>query len=475
MIDVSTPSAHDATRAMRIGVLTVAALAAVAILGLLWPHPRAGQASVQRPNVVLIVADDMRLDGLWAMKNLLQMAERGTTFNQFFVTTPLCCPSRATILTGLYARHHGVRGNSPPLGGVEVFDDRSTTATWLQAAGIRTGLVGRYLNGYESEAIAPGWNYWFVLQQAGGEYSNYYRYRATDQGQQRYYGSEAASYSTRVLGDQIKKFLSADRTTPFALQFTPRAPHDPATPDRIDSGAFKEHEYTLSPAYNEADVSDKPSFVRSRRPLNDKELEEIERFRRGQWESLISVDRVLANMVEQLRADGRLDNTWFIFMSDNGLMLGEHRKNEEKTCPYEECVHVPLVIIPPAGMVVPRTDEHIVASIDLAPTIAAIMGVTPASPVDGENLLALLTDSATPWRDAIVLEAWTEASDAGFSAIRTADRKYVRYVNGEEELYDLAVDPHELDNRAADPGRADEKARLAAKLEGMLAEQPHAP
>lgn len=467
----------DLTRATRLGLLTVTALAALAMAGLFWPRPIAGQASAQRPNVVLILTDDMRLDGLWVMQNLLQVAgERGTIFNQFVVTTPLCCPSRATYLTGLYARNHLIRANNPPLGGYELFDPSSTIATWMQPAGIRTGIIGRYLNGYADESVQPGWNYWFVLQQAGGEYSNYYRYRATDQGQQRYYGSDAGSYSTRVLGAQIQKFLQADRGTPFMLQFTPRTPHDPATPDRLDSGAFEQYDYTLPPSYNEPDVSGKPSFIQSRPRFTDKQLEEIERFRRGQWASLLSIDRVFKQMVDTLTADGRIDNTWFIFTSDNGLMLGEHRKAEEKTCPYEECVHLPLVIIPPPGVTSIRTDDHLVGNIDIAPTMAAIMGVQPTTPVDGYSLLPLLSDPSTPWRDAIVLEAWSEANEAaGFQAVRTLDRTFVRYTGDEEELYDLTADPYQLRNRAADPAWAAEKARLEARLEALLAEPPHAP
>lgn len=466
------------SRATRLGILTVAALVALSIGGQFWPRPiAAGQTSAQRPNVILILTDDMRLDGLWVMKNVLAAAaERGTVFNQYVVTTPLCCPSRATYLTGLYARHHQVRTNNPPLGGYETFDPALSMANWMQPAGIRTGIIGRYLNGYADESIAPGWNYWFVIQQAGGEYSNYYRYRATDQGEQRYYGSEASSYSTRVLGDQIQKFLQADRTTPFMLHFSPRTPHDPATPDRIDSGAFKELEYSLPPSYNEADVSGKPSFIQGRPRFTPKQLDEIERFRRGQWESLLSVDRVFQQMVDTLTADGRINNTWFIFTSDNGLMLGEHRKAEEKTCPYEECVHLPLVVIPPPGVTAVRTDDHIVANIDVAPTMAAIMGVEPTGPIDGQSLLPLLSDPATPWRDAVVLEAWSEANEeAGFQAVRTRDRVYVDYTGDEEELYDLVGDPYQLRNRAADPAWAAEKSGLKARLEALLAEPPHAP
>lgn len=423
--------------------------------------------------MVLVVVDDMRYDGLWAMPRLSQLAqERGIVFDRFFVPTPLCCPSRATYLTGLYARHHGVIANSPPNGGVQAFDDRSTLATWLQAAGVRTGLIGRYLNGYESVYVAPGWNFWFVLWQASEDYSNYFDYRVTDNGQRRYFGSKPQNYSTRVITEQALTFLSEERERPFMLMLTPRAPHGPATPDPDDAGVYKTRDFPVPPSYNEEDVSDKPSFIRKLGPLTENEQEDIELFRRRQWEALLGVDRMIGAVLDTLAADGRLDNTWLIFSSDNGLTLGEHRRDGHKSCPYEECVRVPLVVVPPRGFAAPRTDDHLVANIDIAPTIADIMGAQPASPVDGRSLLPLLRDPSAPWRDALVLEMLKDSEGDRFDAIRTADWKYVRYPNGEEELYDERSDPYELDNRAGDPALAAEKAALAQRLDELIATPP---
>jgi len=130
---------------------------------------------------------------------------------------------------------------------------------------------------------------------------------------------------------------------------------------------------------------------------------------------------------------------------------------------------VPLVIVPPAGFAVPRTDDHLVANIDLAPTIAAIVGTEPHAPVDGQSLLPLIADPSAAWRDALVLEQWHEREDMRFDAVRTANRKYVRYANGEEEVYDEDADPYELDNLAGRPEWAAEKGRLAAHLDSLLA------
>jgi N-acetylglucosamine-6-sulfatase len=423
-------------------------------------------------NIVLIVADDMRFDSLWVMSTLGRLVEeRGVTFNRAYVTTPLCCPSRASILTGLYARHHGVRGNAPPAGGVAAFDDRSTLATWLQAAGVRTGLIGRYLNGYESTDVPLGWDFWFALWQFSERHGNYNNYRVTDQGERRYSDSRPESYSTRVIGQQARRFLEEERGRQFMLMLTPRTPHYPATPDPIDSGKLKGVELPLPPSYDEQDVSDKPAWVRENGRIRPKEHEENETFRRLQLESLLSLDREIGVLLDTLRADGRLDRTWIIFTSDNGVLIGEHRLSIGKSCAYEECVRVPLVVVPPTGMFrdVPREDEHLVANIDLAPTIAEIMGVEPAGPVDGRSLLRLFRDPAAPWRDALVLEAWSDSDGKQFVALRTADRKYVHYGDGDEELYDEAGDPYELQDLAGESTRRAEKARLAAHLSALLA------
>ena len=436
---------------------------------------RAGSTALQpadagRPNVVLIVADDMRVDGLQAMPALGRLAERGVTFTNAFATTPLCCPSRASILTGRYARHHGVQSNLPPNGGVGRFDDRSTLATWLQASGVRTGLVGRYLNGYRSRKVPPGWDHWFALQQGDDDVNLYYRYEVNHNGADESYGSQSEDYSTRVLGRRAVRFVEAEPARPFMLLFAPRAPHGPATPDPNDAGAFKDLELAPAPSYDEEDLSDKAGPVRALGRLSARDHERMATLRRRQFETLLGLDRAIEQLVETLRAGGRLDRTWIIFTSDNGLTLGEHRLTLDKACPYEECARVPLVVVPPGGLDGPRTDDRLVANVDLAPTIAQIMGVAPEPPTDGQSLLPLIEDPAAPWRDALTLEAWSDrAGNRGFTAIRTADRKYVRHEGGDEELYDLAADPHELQSLAADPTRAAERTDLATRLDSLLA------
>jgi N-acetylglucosamine-6-sulfatase len=428
-------------------------------------------AGALRANVLFILADDMRSDGLQAMPNLQRLAQGGVTFDRYYATTPLCCPSRATYLTGLYARHHGVLTNSSPLGGVSRFDDRSTLATWAQAAGIRTGLIGRYLNGYESDYIPPGWDSWFGIWQSGEGYSNYFRYRVTTPEKVRYYGSEPDDYSTRVIGEQAGTFLSETADQPFLLVLAPRTPHGPATPDPLDSGAFKGVELPLAPSFNEEDVRDKPGYVKDRGRLSDDHREKLLTLKRLQLESLLSLDRMIEALVEQLRADGRLEHTWIVFASDNGLTLGEHRLGEVKMCPYEECARIPLVIVPPAGAAaqVPRIDTHLTANIDLAPTIAELLGVRPPTAVDGQSLVPLLADPNADWRDAVVLEQWSEEPDPDFVGIITQDRKYVRYRGRDRELYDLAQDPYELENLNGRRERQAEQLQLDERLTTLLA------
>jgi N-acetylglucosamine-6-sulfatase len=437
------------------------------------PGAVATSANGSRPNVLLIVADDMRFDSLWVMKSLTAAAaQRGVTFSRAYVTTPLCCPSRASILTGRYARNHGVVANSPPQGGVQAFDDTSTLATWLQRSGIRTGLVGRYLNGYTSLGMPPGWSYWFAIWQASEAYGSYYDYRVNDNGTQRYFGSKPEAYSTRVLTEQSLRFLEQDRERPFMLMLAPRAPHGPATADPLDSGKSKGLELPpLPPSFDEEDVSDKPWAVRRLRRLNRDEHKDIEVFRGRQLETLMGLDRAIAALIEALRVDGRLEHTWVIFTADNGLTLGEHRRELHKSCPYEECVRVPLIVIPPEGASQPRVDDHLVANIDLAPTIADILRLEPGGPVDGRSLLPLINDPTTAWRDAVVIEMLKEDSQergVRFEALRTSDSKYVRYPNGEEELYDEAADQYELQNLAGDSSWTAVKGSLAERLNELL-------
>lgn len=454
------------------------ALGLVVVLGMLlalgwapggWDGQGTAAAAPARPNVVLVVADDMRADGLQAMPTVQSLAAQGITFSRAMVTTPLCCPSRASILTGQLAHHHGVLTNEAPRGGVGAFDSTSTIATWLQGAGVRTGLVGRYLNQYDSLTIPPGWEHWFAFHQNEEQVGIYTDYHVNDNGVRRYFGVDEDDYSTRVLGREARAFLEEQRDRPFFLLLTPRAPHAPALPDPEDAGLYRTTELPLPGSYDEADVSDKPAWVRENGRLKQGEAEEIERLRRRQLESLVSLDREIARIVDSLRADGRLGTTWIVFTSDNGLVLGEHRLDAGKSCPYEPCVNVPMVVVPPGGLPAGRTDDRLVANIDLAPTIAEIMGATVEAPVDGMSWLPLVDGSQAGWRDELLLEQWRDTPEKRWRGIRTTTHKLVRYDNGDEELYDLVTDPDELQNLARNSMFAAERNDLTTRLDALLA------
>ena len=436
---------------------------------------RPGSTQSARPNVVLFLTDDQRHDTLEYMPIVQrELVGRGITFTNAYVTTPLCCPSRASILTGLYAHHHGVLRNKGVDGGWRGFDDSSTLATWLQAAGVRTMLLGKYLNLYASLKVPPGWSEWFAFWDKGPE-RKYYDYTVNHNGAARQYGDSEEEYSTDTLAREAVSLLRADAERPFFLYLSFDGPHAPAKPAKQDQRDIRKGRFELGvqrlPSYDEEDVGDKPSWVRQLPRLTPAEQQELDKFRRNQIATLQGIDRAVGAVVDALRADGRLDNTWLVFMSDNGLSLGEHRFAREKACGYEECVRVPLVVVPPPSRLAelggPRTDPRLVLNIDLAPTFAELAGVVPDRAVDGRSILPLLADPAAAWRSEAVLELWADDDEMAFQGLRADGWKYLRYDNGEQELYDLGADPYELENLAAQPDRAARRAELAARLDAL--------
>ena len=438
-----------------------------------------------RPNVVLIVTDDQRWNSLFAMPNVERyLVRRGVTFTNAFVTTSLCCPSRASILTGEYSRHTGVYNDSGgPHGGAPAFKDTSTLATWLHGVGYDTALVGKYMNSYNLIAhhIPPGWSHWDAIDSAKPAL-HYYDYAINEDGQLHYYGSDPSDYVDTVLGHLGTQFLATARP-PFFLEFCPTAPHAPAIPAPGDEQRFHVP-LPYRPNFNEADMSDKPwagMFPRFARTGF------ITRFWDQQLDSLQQVDRTVGAFVRVLRIDGQLANTVFVFTTDNGILLGEHRLAIVKVWPYEESIRVPLVIAG-AGVVDPgRTNPDFALNIDLAPTIAQLAGVRPGLPVDGRSLVPLMMNRHPPWRTSFVVEYLGNggAGDdyvAPFEGIRTLRYLYVRYgrlrvrvggplvpyPNGSEELYDLKSDPYELRNLARLPQYQQLRARLAGQLARLL-------
>jgi N-acetylglucosamine-6-sulfatase len=431
---------------------------------------RAEVRIASRPDIVLVLTDDQRADTIWAMPTVrTEVVERGVHSPNAFVVNPLCCPSRASILTGKYSYSTGVYRNDPPHGGFEAFDDRSTVATWLQAAGYRTALVGKYLNGYRGKYLPPGWDHWFVTY--GGD--RYYGYTSNMDGELRTAGEDPSAYSTTVLADDADAFIrSTEPTRPLFLLLAPHAPHDPATPAPGDADAFDDLAEWRPASFDEPDVADKPDHIRKRARFDAATRTEVDRFRMDQHRSLLAVDRAVGQILQALRETGRLAQAFVAFTSDNGMHWGEHRW-DTKIVPYEESIRVPFVIRFDAVIDAPRIDERIVLNIDLAPTFAELAGaVTPGC--DGQSLVELLRDSTSQWRRDFLVEhlGLNRPQVPTYQAVRTERHVYVRYGTGETELYDLTSDPLQLDNEALDPERDEARATLERRLEELSRPMP---
>jgi arylsulfatase A-like enzyme len=423
---------------------------------------------VARPDIVLILTDDQRYDLMPYMPlTAARLAGEAVQFQYAFAPTPNCCPARATILTGLYSHNTGVMQSYGSFGGATKFNPTSTIATWLQPLGYRTGLYGKYLNDYFrlSPAVPPGWSEFHAFVRDDDDY--YYNYTLNDNGDTRDYGFAEADYSTPLIAAKAAEFIASTPVSqPLFLYFTPFGPHQPATPHPSDIGSFASFPPQRPPSYNESDVSDKPAWVRAL-PLIDAEgMAASDAFHRSQLETLQSVDRAVATIVDALVASGRWANTRLIFASDNGLMWGEHRIKDTKFCVYEECVRVPLWVRVPGQA--PRTDDHLVAQIDFAPTIAEWAGAVPATRMNGMSLVPLLADPATPWRSELLLETLHSSSlRTSWSAVRTPSYLYAEYENGNQELYDLQTDPFQLTNVVGDPAYAAVVQTLRTKLAAL--------
>ncbi|MGE5227708.1 MAG: sulfatase [Planctomycetaceae bacterium] len=421
--------------------------------------------AASKPNVVVILTDDQRWDELDRMPVLQrELIDRGTVFTRSFVANPLCCPSRSTILTGRYSHSTGVYTNGGAHGGFPAFDDASTLATWLQAAGYRTGLVGKYLNHYtDASYIPPGWDEWHAF--LGNP--EYLGYTLSNDGARTSYGSTAEDYSTDVLAQLATRFVSSTPAgQPLFLFFTPYAPHVPARPAPRDAQAFPDFVGIRPPNLNEADVSDKPAWVRAL-PLSTETWDEL---RLRQYRALLSVDDAIGSIVAALDAAGRTGHTLFVYASDNGLSSMSHRW-AGKQVPWEESIRVPLIVRYDPLAQAPK-DGHLVLNVDYAPTIGALAGVrTPGA--EGRSLVPLLKGKAVPWRGTILVEHFGRSvSVPSFCAVRTKTHMYARWQGGEEELYDLVADPYELQSLASDPTYARLKEKLHSRLARLCSPPP---
>lgn len=420
----------------------------VLLSGLMLVPATSAQESTS-PNVVVIVTDDQRADQLAKMPLVNEiLGEHGVMFDNAFASQPLCCPSRISILRGQYSHTTGIYENGGALGGWNGVHssglENSTLATWLDDAGYRTGLIGKYLNDYPGPPeIPPGWDFW-----RGGK--------------SEWYGADPDAYQTHVLTDWAEEFIQdTGSNTPLFLYVSYFVPHVPATPEPQYAGDPRCADVSTidRPSFNEADMSDKPLFMQDE-PLMTPQQETTFGINlpRRQCRSLLSVDDGVGAIVQALEEADRLSNTLIVFVSDHGLLLGEHRIPAGKGVTYEEAARIPLAIrYDPLTAGQARVDQHLVLNIDLAPTIVDLLGldVTPGCPdppfgecsgaFDGVSLAPLLEDPATQWRDALLLE------NRKSCGVRTEGYVYRLYSTHEEELYDLSADPFETTNLMFEP------------------------
>jgi arylsulfatase A-like enzyme len=462
----------------RKGIERLVALMAIATSVFAIVGPGAGrereavaQTDPSGPDLVLIVLDDGRRELLRYMPNVRRhLIRKGIEFTNGYVVNPVCCPSRASILTGLYSHSTGVYTNRRPDGGFDAFRDGSTIATWLHAAGYRTALIGKYLNQYGPDGyVPPGWDRWFATFRNGG----YFDYAAVSDGETMHFGEDRGDYGTTVLASEAVSFIRETAASdPLFLYLTPHAPHEPATPERRDRDSFAGLPPWRPPSYDERDLSDKPAHMQDQPTLDAPQRAEIDAFRIRQIQALQSVDRMVGRVVRALRETGRLDDTLLVFTSDNGMLWGEHRLFGKSEI-YEEAVGVPFVVRYDPMIEEARSDEHLVLNIDFAPTLAELAGVEPEE-VEGRSLLPLLRGSGERWRHAFLIEHMGkhERSTPTFCAIHTARYVLVRFATGEEELYDLVRDPSQMTNRVGRRGYRSIGRDLRSELRGLCDPEP---
>ena len=471
-------------------------------------------ASNRRPNVVVIMADDMRADDLRFMPSVRRlMIRKGLRFSNSFSPYPLCCPARSSFLSGQYAHNHRVFSHRRPYGFAS-FDDRRTIATALRRSGYRTGFVGKYLNNYGVQKVRrsgrpslryvpPGWSDWHASidhtafpwsHRLSGSTYHYFDTTFNADGRLEPHQGE---YNTNVIGEKARKLIGkySRKPAPFFLWVSSVAPHHggPTESDdpfvRTESGRRFKFKSPARPNWvkgrfnnqirrgvgltrnnvSEADVSDKPAHIRRLHELSRQERRALRNTSRQRAESIYVLDREVASIIRKLKRAREYRNTVLVFTSDNGYFAGEHRKRDGKVLPYEPALRVPLVVA--GGRIRHGVRHDPITTVDLPATIADYARVSLPGAADGISMVPTIRGGDRGWSRPVLTEAMVRLPTLGTSrrgvgmspvnrsgrdpafdtplggiGIRTSDYKFVRYSNGESELYHLRRDPSELTN-----------------------------
>ncbi|MFC7502248.1 sulfatase [Nocardioides sp. CPCC 206347] len=467
----------------------------------------------RQPNVVLVMADDMRVDDLAFAPNLRKLiADHGVTFENSFAPFPLCCPSRASFLTGQYAHNHKVYWHDPPYG-YGAFDDSRTIATSLKAAGYRTGYLGKYLNRYGLASskvtgepsltyVPNGWDDWRAAVEPPADsevHGQTYDYMDTPFNVNGTIDNDYRGvYQSDVIGDMsvdmARKF--ARKKDPFFFYVNYVAPHHggpnaadepkdvrdedghevnvvtPGVPDwvrgKFDDRIDRASGVAATGEQIETDFSDKPPALRQRiQPLGDEAKDALRFATRRRAEAVYVMDRNIARLVAELQRSGEWENTVFAFTSDNGLILGEHGLGMTKVRAHEPSLRVPMLVTGP-GLRTKQKRYDPISTVDLTATILDLADARPPHRPDGVSRVRTLVKGDQGWTAPVVTEAvfTSRGHDPAFTdlrstiGIRVSRYSYTRYNDGNTELYDLVDDPREDRNVAGDPEYAEVQAAL---------------
>jgi N-acetylglucosamine-6-sulfatase len=463
----------------------------VAILGLAGcsqPQPPAVQPS-RRPNIVFVLVDDMRWDELRAAghpfidtPNMDRLAREGARFLNAFATTPLCSPSRASFLTGQYAHTSGIIDNTArPSHQLPVFPRA------LQESGYVTGFFGKWHMGND-DSPRPGFTHWVAMPGQG---------EAVDP-QLNVDGKrvKTSGYVTDLLTDYAERFIQGAGGKPFLVYLAHKAVHPnviqrddgrvvplPGQPGGFVAAERHRGRYVGRTMPRRPNAfkppAGKPALLRrvdDLPPLGRDTATKDEEIR-GRIEMLLAVDESLGRLISALEKGGSLDNTVIVFTSDHGYFYGEHGLSEERRLAYEEAIRIPMLVRYPSRAKAGSTPGELVLSLDVAPTLLELAGLTPSPGIQGRSLIPIFDGRAPDWRSSFLVEYFTDTvfpriRNMGYTAVRTPRHKYIQYreLENMNELYDLESDPYEERNLVDDPAARAVLQRMQSELERLMTE-----
>lgn len=446
----------------------------------------AAAATSQPRNIIFILSDDHRWDFLRFLPesprfletpHLDRLAKEGAHLRNAFVSTSLCSPSRASILTGQYMHHHRVVDNQrPEPPGIRFFPEH------LRTAGYQTAFFGKWHMGHDSDAPRPGFDHWAGFRGQG----DYTDPTLNVNGQRRTF----PGYSTDVLTDLALEWLGQKRAKPFLLYLSFKAPHFPFEPAPRHKGRYDKFPVPYPPtmANTEENYATQPRWVRERRygihgvdhmetgRFDNDPVPSFENLYRRFAEAVHTVDENVGRVVKAIEAAGLRENTLLVYMGDNGFALGEHGFYDKRDA-FETSIRVPLLAWAPGAIKPGTVVTQMVQNIDLAPSLLEAAGVSvPANTprMDGRSFWPLLQGRTVPWRSHILYEyhwEWNFPATPTTFALRTDRWKYIYYhgIWDRDSLHDLQTDPHERHNLIHVPAFAAQAEKLRTQLFAELA------